>query len=89
VFGSATADTSASARNEHPVSVWYEGFAMYALQPLPPLVHAVSVQPRAVLESCVSDVPPTARTNCDVAGKLAPVPSSPALAVMRTPGWSK
>jgi hypothetical protein len=80
------AERSASMRNLQPVSVCHEGFATYALQPLPVSAHAVSVQPRVVPVAFVSVVPPTAVTNCDVAGKLAPKPSSPALAVMKTPG---
>jgi hypothetical protein len=89
VSGSATADTSASTRIEQAVSVCHEGLATYALHPLPPLDQALSVHPRLEPEDLESDVPPTARTYCEVAGKLAPYPSSPALAVMRTPGWLK
>jgi hypothetical protein len=72
VFGSAIAERSASIRNLQPVSVCHEGFATYALQPLPLSLHAVSVQPRVVPVALVSVVPPTAVTYCEVAGKLAP-----------------
>ena len=61
VFGSPTAATSASVRSEQPVSVCQLGLAMYALQPLPPLFHADSVQPRVLL-ALLSVVPPTAST---------------------------
>ena len=71
MFGSATAEMSASVRFAQPVSVCHEGLAMYALQPLPPLVQADSVQPRA-FDALLSAVPPMARTYCDVAGNSAP-----------------
>jgi hypothetical protein len=45
----------------------HEGAGTTALHPLPPWLHAVSPQPRA-LESCDSVVPPTATTPADVAG---------------------
>ncbi len=86
VFGSPTAATSASVRFEQPVSFCQLGLAMYPLQPLPPLDHAVSVHPRALL-LLLRLVPPTARTYCEVAGNSAPYAWSPELAVTRTPGW--
>ena len=89
VFGSATAETSASMRLVHPVSVSKLGFAMNWLQPEPPSSHAVSVQPRVLELFFVRLVPPAATTNCDVAGNAAPKPLSPELAVIRMPGWLK
>ena len=71
MFGSDTDDTSASMRFVHFASVCQLGFAMYALQPLPPLFQAVSAHPRDEL-LFERDVPPTASTVGDVAGKLAP-----------------
>ena len=61
VFGSATAETSATVRLAQPESVCQAGFASYALQPLPAPLHALSVQPRRAA-AAVSDVPPTAVT---------------------------
>src|SRR6266702_350531 len=86
VFGSATADTSATVRWAQPVSVWNAGFGSKAEQPLPAPDHAVSDQPRA-LESWNSDVPPTEVTKGDAAGYSTPKPLSPLLAVTATPGW--
>src|ERR671930_2046024 len=88
VFGSATAETSATVRREQPVSVCQAGFASNALQPLPAPLHALSVQPR-VDELRVSEVPPTAVRKRDAAGYETPKPLSPELAVMATPGWLK
>ena len=59
VFGSATAETSATVRLLQPVSVCQDGFGSYALQPLPAPLQALSVQPR-VPPPRVSEVPPTA-----------------------------
>jgi hypothetical protein len=41
---------------------------MYAEQPLPPPVQAVSVKPRDAVEDLLSAVPPTSTTYCDEAG---------------------
>ena len=68
------------------VCVCQVGLAMYALHPLPPSAHAVSAQPRDE-DDLASDVPPMARTYCEVAGNSAPYAWSPALAVTRMPGW--
>src|SRR6185437_9844009 len=76
VFGSATAETSATVRRAQPVSVCHAGFG------------SNSVQPRA-FAAVVSDVPPTAVTSGEAAGYETPNPSSPELAVIATPGWSK
>ena len=87
MYGSATADTSASPRPVHVVlTVCQVGFDSYAEQPEPEPFQADSVQPRAV-PLRVSEVPPTAVTYRDEAGNSAPQPLSPALAVMATPGW--
>src|ERR1022692_229155 len=64
------------------------GLASKAEQPEPESDQAVSLQPRE-FEAGSRDVPPTAVTYRDVAGYCAPVPSSPALTVMATPGWLK
>jgi hypothetical protein len=71
VCGSPIAETSDSIRVEQPVSVCQLGFDTTPLHPLPPEPQAVSLQPRA-LESCCSEVPPTATTPADVAGYSAP-----------------
>jgi hypothetical protein len=62
--------------------------AKTVLQPLPALDQADSAQPREELDFA-SDVPPTARTNGEVAGNCAPAEKalSPELAVTRMPGW--
>src|SRR5437763_9384155 len=87
VYGSATADTSASPRPVRVVlPVCQVGFDSYAEQPEPEPFQADSVQPRAV-PLRVSEVPPTVVTYRDEAGNSAPQPLSPALAVMATPGW--
>src|SRR5262245_47202317 len=87
VGGSATADTSASARRVQPVvTVCQVGLVSKAEQPEPAPFHTVSVQPRA-LAAVTRWVPPTAVTNREVAGYSAPVPLSPELTVMATPGW--
>jgi hypothetical protein len=85
VFGSATAETSASMRLLQTVCVCQLGFGMNALHPLPPLLQAFSAQPRVDVD-LASEVPPTARTYCDVAGNSAPKAWSPELAVTRMPG---
>ncbi len=61
--GSATAETSASARLAQPVPKEAAPLSavLYAEQPLPAPLHAVSVQPRA-LDAVLSEVPPTAVT---------------------------
>ena len=68
VFGSATADTSASARWLQPgaMFVWNQGLAMLVEQPEPvpsaaSVFHAVSAHPRS-LTALISEVPPTAVT---------------------------
>ncbi len=71
VCGSPTAEMSASMRCAHMVCVCHAGLAMKPLQPLPPLLHAVSLQPR-VPPPWVSEVPPIASTPADVAGYEAP-----------------
>src|SRR6516164_2497550 len=87
VFGSATAETSATARLPQPVLTFcHDGVGSNAEHPEPAPLHAVSVQPRLLL-AVVSDVPPTAVTNCDAAGYSTPNPLSPELAVTATPGW--
>jgi len=88
VFGSATAETSATVRRAQPVSVCHAGVGSKALQPLPAPLHADSVRPRA-FAAVVSDVPPTTVTRGEAAGYETPNPSSPELAVIATPGWSK
>jgi hypothetical protein len=85
VFGSATAETSASMRLPQRLCDCHDGLGMYALQPLPESAHTVSAQPRDE-DDFASDVPPTASTYCEVAGNSAPYAWSPALAVTRTPG---
>ena len=85
--GSATADTSASARREQfVVTVCQVGLLSNAEQPEPAPFHADSVQPR-LLPDRFRLVPPTDVTNRDDAGNSAPVPLSPELTVMATPGW--
>jgi hypothetical protein len=89
VAGSATAETSASARREQlVVTVCQVGLASKDEQPEPAPFHAVSVQPRALL-AVRSEVPPTAVTNREVAGYSEPLPLSPELTVIATPGWLK
>ena len=92
VYGSATAETSATVLNAHPVSVCQLGFGVYALHPEPVpspacVNHTVSDHPRGVV-AFARLVPPTPRTYCDDAGNSTPYAVSPALAVMSTPGWS-
>ena len=89
MLGSATADTSATVRLAHPVSVCHEGFGTKALHPLPAPLHAVSVHPRLVPGARWSVVPPTAVTNWEAAGNSTPNPLSPELTVIATPGWLK
>src|SRR5437762_13694449 len=69
VFGSATADTSATARLPHPVTAGFCALriALSVEQPEPAPLHAASVQPR-LFDARVSDVPPTAVTERDDAG---------------------
>src|ERR671936_952584 len=87
VFGSATAETSATVRREHPESVCQEGFVTWELQPLPAPLHALSDQPRRVAPSAVRLVPPTATTYREAAGNSTPYPLSPELTVTAIPGW--
>src|SRR4051794_37787142 len=86
VFGSATAETSATLRRPHPLSACYAGLAMYAEQPDPAPDQELSEKPRA-LPSRLSEVPPTAVTYCEAAGNSTPKPLSPELTVMAIPGW--
>jgi hypothetical protein len=65
------AATSASMRFVQLLSVCQAGLGITELQPLPPLFHAVSAQPRVEDDFC-SVVPPTARTPAEVAGYDAP-----------------
>ena len=84
VFGSATAETSASERRMQctpDLSVCHAGFETNELQPLPVPDHAVSLNFRAFVER-INDVPPTQTTVENEHGCCAPVPLSPALAVM-------
>src|SRR5437764_11425878 len=74
VFGSATAETSATLRIEQPASFCQLGLGSQIEQPLPgPSAgsvappHAVSLQPRALF-ALTSDVPPTAVTYGEAAG---------------------
>src|SRR2546423_692602 len=77
VFGSATAETSATARRLQPVLTFcQEAVGSNAEQPDPAPLHAVSDQPR-LLPAVVSEVPPTAVRNCDAAGYSTPKPLSP------------
>src|ERR1700681_1541443 len=46
----------------------HDGIGSTALQPLPVLDHAASLQPRAAVASCQSSVPPTATTLGNAAG---------------------
>ena len=71
VFGSATAETSATVRFAQPLSVCQLGLVSYAEHPDPAPDHAVSDHPRAVA-SRVSEVPPTAVTYRDAAGYSTP-----------------
>src|SRR4051795_2336837 len=72
VFGSATADTSASALPEHCVAlVCQAGFALRVEQPLPAPDQADSVKPRAFDARCRL-VPPTATTESKEAGEPTP-----------------
>src|SRR3954451_14704494 len=61
VFGSATAETSATVRRAHPVSVCHDCFASYDEHPLPAPDHTLSDQPRA-FDARDRLVPPTAVT---------------------------
>src|ERR1041384_7010767 len=80
VFGSATAEMSDAARRPHAlvgtVSTWNDGSGMRVLHVLPALDHAVSVQPRVVLD-LTRCVPPTANTCADVLGKSPAAPVLP------------
>src|SRR5690348_11741683 len=71
LFGSATADTSATVRRAQAVSGCHGCLASYAEQPLPAPLQAVSLQPRA-FEARPSVVPPTAVTNGEAAGYSTP-----------------
>src|SRR3954451_21874510 len=98
VAGSATAETSATARRLHTAVMagtadCHVGRASRAEQPDPaPSVAVVdqtdSVHPR-VEASCVRRVPPTAVTKREAAGYSTRYPASPELAVIATPGWLK
>src|SRR5256885_3696147 len=88
VFGSATAETSATVRRAQPESCCQAGFVSFDEHPEPAPDQAVSVQPRELL-AFFSDVPPTAVTVLAEAGQITPKPESPELAVIATPGWSK
>src|SRR6185436_2580613 len=79
-LGSATAETSAIVRREHPVSCCQLGLPYTPLHPLPAPLHTNSDQPREFV-SVNSDVPPTATTCGDEAGNCTPNPLSPELAV--------
>src|SRR6185437_5459273 len=84
VFGSAMADTSATVLLRQPVSNCHTGLAYTVLHPLPAPLHAVSLQPRALLLR-TRLVPPTAVTCGDDAGNSTPKPPSPELAVTAIP----
>src|SRR3954451_14377942 len=71
VFGSATADTSATVRRGQPASVCHEGMVTKPEQPEPAPDQAASLQPRA-LPARVRLVPPTAVTHWEAAGNSAP-----------------
>src|SRR5215467_1390199 len=88
VFGSASADTSATARLAQPVlnEACPDSTGFFVEQPLPAPDQAVSDQPRELFAR-VSEVPPTAVTKCDDAGNCTPNPLSPVLAVTAMPGW--
>src|ERR1700759_5674066 len=73
VLGSATAAISATIRLAHPVSCCQLGLGNVALHPLLEPIHAVSVQPRALL-AVASVVPPTATTLGDDDGNSRPRP---------------
>ena len=76
VSTAASAATSSSVRMVQPSSFCHEGLGSCLLQPLPvPMnssgsFHTVSLQPRGLAASLYSDVPPTATTFGDDAGKL-------------------
>src|SRR5271163_1898142 len=84
VFGSATAETSPTVRCLQPRSFCHDGFRNLVLQPLPLPLHAVSLQPRALVAE-TRLVPPTAITLGEAAGNSTPYPESPLLAVTATP----
>ncbi len=89
VCGSAIADTSENARIAHVVLAgWYGGLAKLPLHELPPPPQATSAKPRGVL-AVISEVPPTAMTLLDDAGKFAACskPWSPVDAKIAMPGW--
>src|SRR3954451_21572643 len=81
---SATADTSATVRPEQPASCCHAGFGSQSEQPMPApsassgstpaqrLPHPLSLQPRAVVGSLTSSVPPTAVTYGEAAGQTTP-----------------
>jgi hypothetical protein len=71
VCGSASDETSASTRIEHPLSVCQLGFATRLLQPLPAPLQACSAHPRDE-DDFASEVPPTATTPEYVAGDETP-----------------
>jgi hypothetical protein len=69
VFGSASAEMSASARVlQAEMPLCHEGLVTSDEQPLPAPAQADSDQPRLVPDARSSDVPPTEVTYCDVDG---------------------
>ncbi len=92
MFGSATAETSASVRRAQPVSVCQDGLGSYGEQPEPVpsppalLPQTVSVQPRE-LRRRVSEVPPTAVTYWRGGRVRDAVAAVAGEAVTATPGW--
>src|SRR5665213_173464 len=84
---SATTARSATLRLPQP-ECCHEPAAKYALQPFPEDAHGLSLQPRAESSCRCSVVPPTAIT-CDEEAGNSTARSSPALATIGKPGWSK
>src|SRR6476619_3931904 len=84
VTQSATAETSATVRPEQPASCCHAGFGSQSEQPLPApsasfgstpgnrLPHTLSLQPRLIVGSLTSSVPPTDVTYGDAAGQTTP-----------------
>src|SRR3954451_13867972 len=75
VFGSATADTSATVRRGQTASVCHESLVTKPEQSEPPPAPAASLQPRA-LRARVRLAPPTAVTYWEAAGNSTPYPLS-------------
>jgi hypothetical protein len=67
VMPEATAETSATIFFPQPVSFCQAGLLMYCAQPLPPLGHATSSQPREEPD-LLRTVPPTPTTPAPDAG---------------------